>query len=524
MSLSHAMYEQFWDNMHKAYTTLVVPLLLVNLDQSPELRAVDLYPGGRRSEEYEPTWHQLAAVLGTPVPWFHYALRDKTTITDWKPNDPPAIIPAQDAGLRTGPLLELAADEPDGSPAAAVCLWLARHLRRLDTAAAQRDISEIRPAAKDPNSDCAYVRIAAVPALVARPADDEPGEMTRRAGWAQITERRDALAEAVAQVVLQWDGGRSWPAADVAQFDPVSSPAAAEWTERLRPAPVGQPPTVLERRLLEHIGSTDHGVLLYDDASGCSAVRRTDHLGKVTVFASVAQRISTVAPLSAVTLGGHTVWVHTEDGGIWLAPELPGHGLSWGYSGGGPVALAELLGNLLDDITSPAVSRKTEPDDGLYSLVENTPKDSVTTYSRAQLLAAARDESPLAVPPRYGGSPERHQRHGMEHLAVASRAIAPDRAGLRDDSVRLCGPIRKGTEHSSERSAPSPAAWTAMESSHAPGLPQPRPAARLQGPPAGRPGAPGSTDSSACSPGLRFPIRSRRASADPAGEPRPPGK
>jgi len=388
VSLSHAMYEHLWDYMHKAYTTLVVPMLLVNPDQSPELRAVDLYPGGRMSEEYEPTWHQVATVLGTAVPWFHYALRDKKTITEWKPGDPPAIVPAQDAGLRTGPLLELAADEPDGSPAAAVCLWLARHLRCLDSAAAQRDISEIRAAAKDPNSDCAYVRIAAVPAPVARPDDDEPSETTRRAGWAQITERRDVLAEAVAQVVLQWDGGRSWPAPDVAEFDPVSSPAAAEWTQRLRPAPGGQPPTVLERRLLEHIRSTDHGVLLYDDASGCSAVRRIDHLGKVTMFASIAQRISTVAPLSAVTLGRYTVWVHTEDGGIWLAPELPGHGLSWGYSGGGPVALAELLGNLLDDITSPAVSRKTEPDDGLYSLVENTPKDSVTTYSRAQLLAA----------------------------------------------------------------------------------------------------------------------------------------
>jgi len=169
---------------------------------------------------------------------------------------------------------------------------------------------------------------------------------------------------------------------------PLSSPAAAEWTERLRPAPVGRPPTVLERRLLESVRSTDHGVLLYDDASGSAAVRRTDYRGKVTVFASVAQRISTVAPLSAVTLGGHTVWVHTEDGGIWIAPELPGHGLSWGYSGGGPVALAELLGNLLDDITSPAVTRKTEPDDGLFSLVASTPKDSVTTYSRAQLLAA----------------------------------------------------------------------------------------------------------------------------------------
>jgi hypothetical protein len=388
VSLSRAMYEHLWDHMHEAYTSLVTPMLLVNLDQSPELRAVDLYPGGRKSEEYEPTWHDLAAFLGTPVPWFHYALRDRKTITSWKPGDPPAIVPAQDAGLRTGPLLELAADEPDGSPAAAVCLWLVRHLRRLDAAAAQRDISEIRAAANDPNSDCAYVRIAAVPAPVPRPADDELDETTRRAGWAQITERRDVLAEAVAQVVLQWDGGKSWPAAEVAVFDPVSSAAAAEWTERLRPAPGGQPPTVLERRLLENIRSTDQGELLYDDASGCSAVRRTDNLGKVTVFASVAQRISTVAPLSAVTLGGYTVWVHTEDGGIWLAPELPGHGLSWGYSGGGPVALAELLGKLLDDITSPAVSRKTEPDDGLFSLVEKAPKDSVTTYSRAQLLAA----------------------------------------------------------------------------------------------------------------------------------------
>jgi len=81
VSLSHAVYEHLWVYMHKVYTTLVTPMLLVNSDQSPELRAVDLYPGGRTSEEYEPTWHDLAAVLGTPVPWFHHALRDKKTIT-----------------------------------------------------------------------------------------------------------------------------------------------------------------------------------------------------------------------------------------------------------------------------------------------------------------------------------------------------------------------------------------------------------------------------------------------------------
>jgi hypothetical protein len=37
--------------------------------------------------------------------------------------------------LPTRALIELAADEPDGSPAAAVCLWLAQHIRRQDAEA-----------------------------------------------------------------------------------------------------------------------------------------------------------------------------------------------------------------------------------------------------------------------------------------------------------------------------------------------------------------------------------------------------
>lgn len=99
---------------------------------------------------------------------------------------------------------------------------------------------------------------------------------------------------------------------------------------RLRPAPAGQPPTVLERQLLANVSSADRGELLYDDASGCPAVHRTDHLGTITVYACVPQRISTVAPLSEVTLSsGYTVWIRTSDGGLWLAPSLPGRGLSW---------------------------------------------------------------------------------------------------------------------------------------------------------------------------------------------------
>jgi hypothetical protein len=340
------------------------------------------------SDPYEVTWRQLAAVLGTRPPWFHPALRDQDTISTWKPGDPSAIVPANHVELPARALLELAADEPDGSPAAAVCLWLARHIRRRDAQDAQQSIGEIRAAAADdPDSDCAYVHIAAVPAPLLRPGDDQPGEMIRRAGWAQITERRDVLAAAAAEAVLRWDSGKAWPVGQTAQFDPASCPAATEWTARLLPAPPGQPPTVLERLLLQRVSTVDRGELLYDDASGSPAIRRTDHLGKVTVYACVPQRIGTAAPLSEVILSGGTVWIRTSDGGLWLAPSLPGRGLSWGYSGSGPIALAALLDRLLDDITGPPVGYE-EPPPGLLSLIKATPREGTTTYSRAQLLAA----------------------------------------------------------------------------------------------------------------------------------------
>src|SRR5215831_1484537 len=387
--LGTAIYGQFRDHMHKVYATLVLPQAALSLDLAPELEAVDLHPGSRVSDPYEVTWRQLAAVLGTRAPWFHPVLRDQATIAAWKPGDPPAIVSANHVELPTRALIELAGDEPDGSPAAAVCLWLARHLRRQDTEYAQESIDEIRAAATDPDSDCAYVHIAAVPAPLLRHENAEPDEMVRRAGWAQIVERRDVLAAAAAEAVLHWDGGKAWPVGQYAEFDPASSPAAAEWTARLRPAPAGQPPTVLERQLLDRVSDVDRGELLYDDASECAAVRRTDHMGEVTVYACVPQRINTLAPLSEVVLSpGYTVWIRTHDGGLWLAPSLPGRGLSWGYSGGGSHALAALLDRLLDDITGPPVTGHDNPPPGLLALIQATPQQGTTTYNRAQLLAA----------------------------------------------------------------------------------------------------------------------------------------
>ncbi|HET9894594.1 MAG TPA: hypothetical protein VFQ44_06630 [Streptosporangiaceae bacterium] len=388
--LADAVYGQFWDHMHEVYTSLVIPQAATNLDLAPQLEAIDLYPGSRSSDSYGVTWRQLAGVLGHRAPWFDPALRDRDTICAWQPGDPAAIIPANHVELPVRPLLELAADEPDGSPAAAACLWLARHLRYSDAEGARQNLDYIRAAAADHENDCAYVDIAAVPAPLLRPDTEPPEETVLRAGWLQIVERRDVLAAAAARVVQFWDGGRAWPVGQAAEFDPASCQPATEWTARLRPGPAGQPPTVLERQLLQHVTSVDRAELLYDDASGCAAVRRTDHMGKTTVYASVPQRIGTVAPLAEVILSGSAVWIRTADGGLWLAPSLPGRGLSWGYSGGGPHALAALLGRLLDDITGPPVSGNDQPSPGLLSLIMMTPRDGTTVYTRAQLIDARR--------------------------------------------------------------------------------------------------------------------------------------
>jgi hypothetical protein len=98
---------------------------------------------------------------------------------------------------------------------------------------------------------------------------------------------------------------------------------------------------------------------------------------------------ASTSPLAAVTLSSEAVWVHTTDDQLWLAPQLPGHGLSWGYSGGGPWTLALLVHHLLDDITAPAVDDTTgPPPDGLLELIEAAPQDQVTHLSRDQLEAA----------------------------------------------------------------------------------------------------------------------------------------
>jgi hypothetical protein len=100
-------------------------------------------------------------------------------------------------------LTELAADEPDGSPAAELCWYLAREVRRRGHASTTRYITELRKNAADGGDGA---RLGAVPAPLLRPEPEEPTEMVRRAGWLSITERRDILAHRVAHFAQRRDG------------------------------------------------------------------------------------------------------------------------------------------------------------------------------------------------------------------------------------------------------------------------------------------------------------------------------
>jgi len=384
--LIDALWGRYGEYLPRYYAAVAVGKLRWGLDDAPELEAIDIHEGGRLSERYQPRWQQLATVLGTKAPWWHSALRDRDAILEWKPGAPPAVVPACHVEMPIEALIILAAGEPDGSPAAAVCLWLARHLRHQDTVGA---FDYVADPTENVKGDGCWLTLGAVPAELYRPDPEPLPDVVRRAGWLQILERRDTLAARVAKIARMWDSGSDWPASSVAEVVPGECQPAVEWAVRLVAAPTDQSPTVLERELLEHVSEVDIGTLLHDPATGLPAVHRVDHMGEERIFAAVPQRLPTTALLHSVTLCGSTVWIRTANGGLFIAPEHPSFGVSWGYTGSGPISLAILLDRLLDDITAKPVERvESEPPAGLRKLIETTSREGSTTYSREQLDAA----------------------------------------------------------------------------------------------------------------------------------------
>ncbi|MER6573851.1 hypothetical protein ABT288_48955 [Streptomyces sp. NPDC001093] len=382
-----ALRRHYGDRLANRYACVAVAQTSTQVTQPyvPQLLARDIGVSGK---EYETSWAELAGVLGQPAPyWFHH-VRDCDTFAAWRPGAPPAIVPAHDIVTPVKALVELAADEPDGSPAAEVCWYLAREIRRRGHASVTRNITELRKNAAD-GGDGAHLVLGAVPAPLMRPAPQEPTEMVRRAGWLAITERRDVLAHRVADFAQRWDGGQDWHTGAVTNLDPHSCTTTHEWAQRLVPAEPDQPPTVLEKHLLDNLRGTDTDALLHDPVAGVPVLHHAPDTINARLVTYALQRLPTSSPLAALILSDNNCWIRTQDGTLWLAPERKGWGIGYGYSGNGCHALADLVAALLEDISTPA-ARHSDPDAprGLFQLLRDTASDGATTYTRAQLLAA----------------------------------------------------------------------------------------------------------------------------------------
>ncbi|GGU40456.1 hypothetical protein [Streptomyces violascens] len=381
-----ALRQRHRDRAGARYACVAVAMAATQVSDPyvPKLVACDMDEG---AHQYETTWARLAAVLGQRAPYWFATLRDRDAIAAWQPGAPPAVVPACHVTNPIGAAADLAAAEPDGSPAAELCLHLVREIRARDHDAVTRHITELQENAAE-GGDGAHLLLGAVPAELRHPEPAEPSEMVRRASWLAITERRDVVAHRVADLVQRWDGGQDWHTGGVVIVDPKACAVTREWEQRLVPANRGQAPTVLEKHLLDNAhGESD--VLLFDPATGVPALRRAPGTDREDIFTLCLQRLPTRSPLAALVVSGQTSWIRTEDGTVWFAPHREGWGVGWGYSGTGCHTLAQLLGALLDDISAPAMtSGADEAENGLFELLRNTPQSGATTYTRVQLESA----------------------------------------------------------------------------------------------------------------------------------------
>ncbi|PVC80803.1 hypothetical protein [Streptomyces sp. CS014] len=384
--VADALHDQYGERLAHRYACLAVAQEGTQVvdHEVPKLIAYDIETG----ETYETRWSRLATLLGHPAPYWFPALRDRDAIAAWRPGAPPAVVPACHVINPTAALTAFAADEPDGSPAAALCLHLAREARHRDHETTTSNIADLREN-QAKGGDGAHLTLGAVPADLLRPREETLPEAVRRAGWLAITERRDALAHRVARFIQRWDGGHDWHTGAQVSVKPDSCATAREWAERLVPTDPGQPPTVLEKELLDNTREGRTNILLHDPVTGAPALRRAVGTRNEDIITLALQRLPTTSPLAALTVSGETSWIRTKDNTLWFAPERTGWGVSWGYSGTGCHNLAQLLDALLEDISTPPVTPGApQPPRGLFDLLRTTPQDGSTTYTRAQLLAA----------------------------------------------------------------------------------------------------------------------------------------
>lgn len=309
----------------------------------PELRAVDRFSPER---PYHPRWDDLRRHVGTPVPWWPSSLRKADEMKRWFPGAEPtlsAAIPDVD----TAPLYRVADQQDPSSP---VYLTLRHLAREIEASAAEYAAGDVEMFREVTNPEDVVLGAIPLPA----PGTPEPDEASRRIAWRELLERVDTEAEACVDAVLSWNGGKDFPFSGIHQLEPTNW-AVAEWAQRLQPAKRTAAYAVFDESQMAE--------KLVDPATGLPVGRDV----KGRYYAAVPQQLPEGSELTQLILTDYNAWIRTADGSIYLAPECPGNGVSHGYDGSGPWALAAVVDRLLDDIhaLAPSIRDGKNPPAGL---------------------------------------------------------------------------------------------------------------------------------------------------------------
>jgi hypothetical protein len=327
-----------------------------------------LLPSAPGQAQYEIEWAELSRVLSQPVPFWAAALRIPELLRRWQPGSVAAVAAAVPV-LDATPVLRLAAIVEPASPARATLINLAQTWQSRATDDARHSLEGVGRHARPGTTS-----IAAVPLDVPEVSLDDLDQSVRRAGWLEIISRKDDLAAACVRQKMMWDHGSDLPAGNPETID-IDSGFAQEWASRLIPAPRTAATEVLDPR------ATAADVLV-DPETDAVAVRHAD--GRL--IAAIPQRLPATSPLAQLILD-QPIWVRTQDGTIYPAPKDHYYGLSWGYRGSGPGALAVMVYRLLSDFNAVAADTATGAPEGLVRLMRKK-FDRGTILTRAELEAA----------------------------------------------------------------------------------------------------------------------------------------
>ncbi|MDG4795203.1 hypothetical protein [Micromonospora sp. WMMD1082] len=342
-----------------------------SLRHGPELKG--LLPG-LSARAYTPTWIEVAAVVGHPLPWWPVTLRDARLLRDWTPSTDTVTAMAVPA-LDTAALLMMASTYPQTHPAARVLVHLARLAHAQAASSAETLVSMVEGA----DLPDGVLRIAARPMPVPDGDLDAVDPTHRRAGWLDLLARTDDLARRCVREVTNWDAGSDLPYSNPQSIEENDSVWAYAWTRRLVPTARTAAFEVLAR-------PDEPGTALVDPYTDAPVW----HNGVGDYTAAMPQRLPATAPLAELILDG-PVWVRTADDKIYPAPGDSYYGISWGYNGSGPGSLALLVDALLDDINTQAPADAVGAPPGLEALFSRKLPDR-TVLTRAQLEAARRGE------------------------------------------------------------------------------------------------------------------------------------